>query len=250
MTDSKKADKRCFVICPIGDSGSEIRVRSNDIFENLIRPIAEAAGYAAHRVIDNDRPGDITYKVIGDIISADAVVADITGHNPNVFYELAIAHAWKKPCILLSGDGERVPFDIVTQNVIALRMDSFGAFEATKALVAKHFADIADGKAGLENPVAKFERGRELEKSADPLAAEIAELRDEVAGLRAENKVGQRSPSAAELLGFIEPPMDEKQRRSVRDLFRPRQAELGLPDSSGQIFDESRGWAKPADDGL
>ena len=103
MVDDKKArEKRCFVICPIGERDTAIRQRSDDIFEHLIRPIAQDAGYVAERVIDNDRPGDITTKIVGDIIEANVIVADITGHNPNVFYELAIAHAWKKPRIILT----------------------------------------------------------------------------------------------------------------------------------------------------
>lgn len=248
MADQKKKEKRCFVICPIGESGSEIRARSNDIFDHLVRPIAEAAGYVAHRVIDNDRPGDITSKIIGDILSADAIVADITGHNPNVFYELAIAHAWKKPCILLSGDDPlRVPFDIASQNVISLRTESFGAFETTKKLVAKHFNDIADGKAGLENPVARFERGKELEKSGNPLAAELAELREEIAGLKADKWVARE----IELIPGAKPMLSHPSvilTHSIAAKKRLRQAELGLPDSTGQIFDENRGWAKPEDD--
>ena len=40
------------------------------------------------------------------------VVADITGHNPNVFYELAIAHGYKRPVIQIGQEGQKPPFDI------------------------------------------------------------------------------------------------------------------------------------------
>ena len=177
--------KRCFVICPIGERDSPIRHRSDDIFKHLIQPIAEQLGYVAERVNDNDRPGDITSKIVGDIIEADVIIADITGHNPNVFYELAIAHAWKKPCILMSGeDPVRVPFDIGSQNVIQIRLDGFGAADATRTILGRHFESVGQNGGGSDNPVSRYERGRELEKSTDPIAREVADLRGELAKVK------------------------------------------------------------------
>jgi len=247
--DSK--EKRCFVICPIGERESAIRARSDDLYEHLIRPLAEQAGYRAERVIDNDRPGDITTKIVGDIIEADIIVADITGHNPNVFYELAIAHAWNRPCILLSCDDPvRIPFDIGSQNVIQIRHDSFAATQATRNAIERHFAGVGQGSAGQENPVARFERGKVLEQSADPMAREMAGLREEMDGIRStlrelESSSDQRQ--SREILmddGVLSHLVRRRGTPFADFLTRARQVELDLADCEGPLF-EGKGMSSP-----
>ena len=51
---------------------------------------------------------------IGRLISqADVVIADCSGRNPNVFYELGMAHALGKPVVLITSDAvEQAPTDI------------------------------------------------------------------------------------------------------------------------------------------
>jgi hypothetical protein len=50
--------------------------------------------------------------VWGAICGAGAIIADCTGRNPNVFYEIGIAHTIGKQVILLSQDVEDVPADL------------------------------------------------------------------------------------------------------------------------------------------
>ncbi len=109
---------RCFVICPIGEPDSEQRKWSDDIFAGLIAPLAKDHGYHAWRAIDDTRPGEITTKIIGDIVEADLVVADLSFHNANVFYELAIRHAQGLPFIHVAAAGTKIPFDIYTLNTV------------------------------------------------------------------------------------------------------------------------------------
>jgi len=49
---------------------------------------------------------------------SDLVIADLTYHNPNVFYELAVRHLNKKPVIHLIKKGEKIPFDINDRRTI------------------------------------------------------------------------------------------------------------------------------------
>jgi nucleoside 2-deoxyribosyltransferase len=60
---------------------------------------------------DLGSPGNIMDQVWQGIRGADVVVADVTGSNPNVFYEIGLAHALGKEVILISQDAE-APFDI------------------------------------------------------------------------------------------------------------------------------------------
>lgn len=88
--------KTCFVIAPIGEPGSETRRRSDQILNHVIKPVAKQAGYAAVRADEEGEPGLITHQVIQHLLDDPLVIADLTGRNPNVFYELAIRHAINK----------------------------------------------------------------------------------------------------------------------------------------------------------
>ena len=89
MTEKKK----CFVITPIGEDGSETRRRADQILRHVIAPAAEACGFETVRADQIAEPGLITTQIIQHIIDDPLVIADLTGSNPNVFYELAVRHA-------------------------------------------------------------------------------------------------------------------------------------------------------------
>jgi tetratricopeptide (TPR) repeat protein len=61
---------------------------------------------------DEFGPGRITDQILAAIQDADIVIADLTGNNPNVMYELGFAHALKKPAIILNQDVHASPFDV------------------------------------------------------------------------------------------------------------------------------------------
>ncbi len=93
--------KTCFVIAPIGDPDSDIRRRSDQILKHIIKPAVGKCGYDAIRADQISEPGMITHQVIEHVVGDPLVVADLTGQNPNVFYELAIRHAIRKPFVPL-----------------------------------------------------------------------------------------------------------------------------------------------------
>ncbi|QTB24307.1 hypothetical protein J1907_09815 [Lysinibacillus sphaericus] len=62
--------------------------------------------------------GDILPKILKSIIEARIVIVNLNGRNPNVFYELGIAHALGKKTILISKFGEKLPFDIQSKSII------------------------------------------------------------------------------------------------------------------------------------
>jgi hypothetical protein len=109
---SEQAAKRCFVISPIGAEGSEVREHADDVYDYIIKPAMEACGIAAFRSDHLREPGKISEQMFRCIIHDDLVVAVLTGHNPNVFYELAIAQAAGRPVIILLQKGQALPFDI------------------------------------------------------------------------------------------------------------------------------------------
>ena len=93
-TKDEKKLKRCFVIGPIGDEGLEVRNKADWLLLEIIKPVLEADtfGYVVKRSDEISEPGMITDQVISSVLDDDLVIADLTGHNPNAFYELAIRH--------------------------------------------------------------------------------------------------------------------------------------------------------------
>lgn len=72
-----------------------------------------AAGFKCTLSVDNAAPGDIMNRVWQDIRRSEVIVADLTGQNPNVFYEMGLAHALGKAIIMIKQkSAPPVPFDL------------------------------------------------------------------------------------------------------------------------------------------
>ena len=59
-----------------------------------------------------DQPGIISNQVITRLLEDNLVIADLTDRNPNVYYELAVRHAFGKPVIQIIDSNETIPFDV------------------------------------------------------------------------------------------------------------------------------------------
>src|SRR6185312_13743333 len=64
------------------------------------------------------KPSDILVDIWQSINVADFVIADISGRNPNVLYELGIAHTLAKPVLIISKNADDIPIDLSTRRVI------------------------------------------------------------------------------------------------------------------------------------
>lgn len=110
--------KTCFVICPLGNEGSEIRKRSNLLYGKVFKPICTKYNYTIDRADKIQIAGVITYKLLKYIRDSDLVIADLTDNNPNVYYELAIRHAIRKPVVCIMKEDQKIPFDIASIKVV------------------------------------------------------------------------------------------------------------------------------------
>lgn len=104
--------KKCFVVSPIGDDGSDVRKRADQLFKHIIEPVCKECEFEAVRVDKINKADTITSTIIDHLKTAELVIADISGHNPNVFYEMGCRMATGKPIIHLREKGESLPFDI------------------------------------------------------------------------------------------------------------------------------------------
>ena len=81
-------------------------------------PAIKEAGFEPVRADELFSSGSVVEQIWEQIDKAKVLLADLTGKNPNVFYELGLAHANRKPVIFTSGVLEDVPFDLRHLRVI------------------------------------------------------------------------------------------------------------------------------------
>lgn len=109
---SIKSGDSCFVMMPFGSPIGEC-------YSVVYKPAIEKANLVPVRA-DNEifGTGKIMDQVWAGINAAKVLVAELTTKNPNVFYELGIAHALQKPVVLVSSNEDDVPFDLKHIRVI------------------------------------------------------------------------------------------------------------------------------------
>ncbi len=115
----------CFIITPIGESGSEIRRNADDLRDLIIRPALEPYGFEVIRGDHRSEPGQIDVDVVQAVQDSDLCIADISLPNPNVFYELGRRDETGKPIIVLKAkNSSDLPVDIATRRYIEYDLDS------------------------------------------------------------------------------------------------------------------------------
>ena len=125
--------KRCFIISPIAQEDSTIRDHADYVFYFIIKPALDEHNIDAIRSDHLSEPGKISDQMFREILNDDLCIAVLTGHNPNVFYELAIAQSAARPFILLMEKGGILPFDIHDLRVVYYDLKPRTLFEKVYA---------------------------------------------------------------------------------------------------------------------
>ena len=104
--------------------------RSTDfdaVYREIIAPAVKAAGLEPIRADEEKVGGTIHKPMFERLMLCDYAIADITGANPNVFYELGIRHAMRpRSTVILFAEGTTLPFDIALLRGVAYRTGSQG----------------------------------------------------------------------------------------------------------------------------
>ncbi|WKN21477.1 hypothetical protein [Azotobacter vinelandii] len=111
MTETSN-NKDCFIIMPISDVDGYPAGHFKHVYDNIVAPSCEMAGYQAIRADDIKATNLIHLDILKKLIEAPIAICDLSSRNPNVLFELGIRQAFDKPVVLIQEIGTPKIFDI------------------------------------------------------------------------------------------------------------------------------------------
>jgi hypothetical protein len=149
--------KLCFVIGPIGDQATPERCHADWLFAGIIKPV-----FAEHfrdefevpvRADQIVAPGSINTQVITRLFEVPLVIADLSHHNANAFYELAIRHMVRLPTIHVIHKDWKLPFDVSGFRAIYFSRDDYADLEKARASLKSTVEEVMRPGFEVENPI-------------------------------------------------------------------------------------------------
>lgn len=223
---SSAAKEICFVIMPFGGW-------FDDYYETIYRPAIVAAGLEPHRADDLYRPSTIINDIWSYTQRSKIILADLSGKNPNVFYELGLAHALAKPAILITESVDDVPFDLRGLRILDYNKNAPRWGEILSEKIAKSIGEVLSTPLQSVVPAFLSIKPESKHKVVSESEKQYLELRQEVELLRNEvlrsSRLGKRLD--------IDPPEAEQLIKSYMRRKMPvrmiitRLREMGVPSS-------------------
>lgn len=160
----------CFVIGPIGSEGSEPRIHADWLYHGIILPVFKDGfpDFLVERADTIATPGMVSSQIINRLHDAELVVADLSFHNANAFYEMSIRHNVGKPIIHMIRKGESIPFDVIPHRAIYFSNATPEEHDKARALLAPAVTAALDPNFKADNPILHARGRLELEKNASP----------------------------------------------------------------------------------
>ncbi|MEO8613353.1 MAG: hypothetical protein ABI690_36010 [Chloroflexota bacterium] len=156
-------DDVCFYITPIGEPGSDQRLHADLFLDHIIRPALAKVEGINLRVVRADTiesSGIITSQIIRHLLQSRLVIADLSFHNPNVFYELAIRHASRLPTVHIIRTTDPIPFDVNQMRTVKVDTSSIYTLiprlDTYKSEIAVLVRRALEGDESATNPITIF----------------------------------------------------------------------------------------------
>ena len=202
---TKKKD--CFIIMPIADTDGYPPGHFKHVYENIVSPACEMAGYHAVRADDVKATNLIHLDILKKLIEAPISICDLSNRNPNVLFELGIRQAFDRPVVLIQEIGTPKIFDIAPLRYLEYSKDMryHDVLKSQKELKDAIEATVsADGEAGNINSIVKL--------LALSQSAKIPELNGDKEGLA----LGVLRAEMQEMRKLMEISMHERNRGTRR----------------------------------
>ncbi len=170
-----KNRKRCYVIMPFSDTKSCTEKEWTEIFEDVVKPAVEESGLGYKCERSRAKRENIIKAIVNDLNTAQAVIADLTDDNPNVFYELGVRHTLQRRTILIAQHEEDIPFDLKPYPTIIYNRSPAGVRQF-KQEIKGNFKDMEGNPERADNPVADFLAERNIDLLSSEKKVNLAKL--------------------------------------------------------------------------
>ena len=120
---------QCFHLCPFCSP-------FNEIYYDHVASAARSAGLSIERADEIFGAGSIIEDIWQRIGAAELITADVTGRNPNVMYEIGMAHTLGKPVVIMTQTMDDVPFDLRQYRCLVYKFTPRGCSELEKNLLS------------------------------------------------------------------------------------------------------------------
>ena len=227
--------KECLVMMPFTEPAGYAQGHFKRVYDYLIKPACEKAGFKAKRVDENAKTSLIVLDILNMILDCEMAICDLSSRNPNVFYELGLRQAFDKKCVLIIDSKTDRPFDTsmlrTTTYDESLRIDLINekVEELTNAIKETYNNRTSDGNSLVQllsvKSGAKIPEKREMNE-------DLSIVLNAIQGLSAKFGTKRQQDSSAGN-SFTLPNGDVLSRNE--DLFTIR--ESGLNDRYGHVED-------------
>jgi len=158
----------CFVMMPFDNL-------SDNYYKQIYKPSIESLGFKFKRADSLFRPSPIIRDIWEYINKSKILLADITGLNPNVMYELGLAHAISKPVIIISDTIDKVPFDLRFLRILIYDVKNVSWANDLAEKIKSSISEILDSPTDAILPV--FLNIKPNINETDSISAELIEIK-------------------------------------------------------------------------
>jgi hypothetical protein len=163
--------KTCFVITPIGDEGTETRKHADLFLSALIEPALREFGLDVIRADKIGGAGMITSQILEHVMRCRLAIVDLSHHNPNAFYEMAIRHACRLPVIQIIRKQDKLPFDVNQVRTVVIDTTDIYTLvpklETYRSEIATQVRAVLDDGSVASNPISVFFPGFKITVPAE-----------------------------------------------------------------------------------
>ena len=171
---------QAFFISPIGDDGTNVRKAADAVYKKLIQPVSDRMGLTIKRGDEIHEEGNVSTQVYKYIRDSEIVFADLSGGNPNVYYELGVRHALGLSAILIIDKDEDPVFNLRTDRII--KYDKFSPEDSLEDIIKRITSSRAESKS--RNPVAEALNLRTVSFDTSPtdhfLKSKMSDISEEI----------------------------------------------------------------------
>lgn len=172
--------KQAFFVTPIGRESSPERQRSDNVLEFVLKPVF-GNEFEIIRADHVTSMGSINHDIIERLVESDLVIADLTGTNPNVMYEIGIRHAFNLPIIQIAQKDQNLPFDLGQERTIFIDINDIRDVERAKHILESALTSTT--KKSYLGPVARAIKYAPLHRDDSSISEALVSIIDKIESL-------------------------------------------------------------------